>query len=134
MDGGRLLHQLEDQDAELLEYRHELADLAESLGMQEVLSYMNDTLLDGQGVIETTFDWLPDLNEEDQLAWIPSLSATLSWKQAGRLQVNVVLAGTGDGLWLLINGKEIDSVTARELQEGLANAFEEQLNLADDEE
>ena len=40
-------------------------ELAESLRIEELLTYMNDNLLDGQGVIEKTFRWAR--SEEDDL-------------------------------------------------------------------
>ena len=163
-DGGWLLRKLEEQDAEMVVDRQALADQAASLRIEELLAYMNDNLLDGQGVIETTFRWhLPEVDDlddwdeddddeddnveyendeyeddgdedgdEDEEAAFPALSVTLSWKQAGRLQVNVELAQIDDDLVLSINGEELDSPTTRFLQSGLVDAFTEQMSFLEE--
>lgn len=163
-DGGWLLRKLEEQDAEMVVDRQTLADQAASLRIEELLAYMNDNLLDGEGVVETTFRWhLPEVDDlddwdeddddeddeveyediededgdEDEEVAFPAVSVTLSWKQAGRLQVNVELAQIDDDLVLSINGEELDSPTTRFLQSGLVDAFTEQMSFleeADEEE
>jgi len=155
---------MEIQDRKLLEKWQPLTELAESLRIEELLTYMNDNLLEGQGVIEKTFRWETsevddvddeeddeDEDEEDEeeededdwdededwdgdddddmedvygLAEIPVLSIVLSWKEAGRIQLNVELVGTDDGVVMRIDGEEMDSVTSGVLQRGLVAAFE----------
>ena len=68
-------------------------------------------------------------DDEDEdvfgLAEIPVLSILLSWKQAGRIQLNVELVGTADGIVLRVNGDEMGSPTSRLLYRGLIGGFEE---------
>ena len=159
-DDGWAFERLEVQDRKLLAKWQPLTELAESLRIEELLAYMNDNLLDGEGVIEKTFRWErqegDDLDEEDDeedwedddeeddddddeeedweddnededvfgLAEIPVLSILLSWKQAGRIQLNVELVGTADGIVLRIDGDEMDSATSGVLQRELIGAFE----------
>ena len=65
---GRLIEILEEQENERAEEVQPLFDLAESLRMEELLSYINDTLLEGQGTIQTVLHWqegLDFLDDED---------------------------------------------------------------------
>ena len=142
-DGGWLLRKLEEQDVEMVEQKQALFDQAESLKIQELLAYMNDNLLDGQGVIETTYRWhmpeVDDLNDEEEdedddgdLAAFPVLSVTLSWKQGGRVQVSVELADLDGDIELSVNEEDMDSATPRVLQQGLIDAFSEQLSFLEE--
>lgn len=178
-DDNWAFEHLENQDRKLLAKWQPLTELAESLRIEELLTYMNDTLLDGQGVIEKTFRWersesddldVDDVDDEEDwedddeddedddedywededdedddddmedvfgLAEIPVLSILLSWKQAGRIQLNVELVGTADGIVLRVNGDEMGSPTTRLLYRGLIGGFEEHtefIESADDDE
>ena len=145
-DDGWAFERLEAQDRKLLAKWEPLIVKAESLQIEELLTYMNDTLLQGQGVIEKTFRWErsqvddfdddevddddEDGDDEDMedvygLAEIPVLSIVLSWKQSGRIQLNVELVGMSDGVVMRIDGDEMDSATSGVLQRGLIGAFEE---------
>ena len=64
---GRHIKKLEEQDAERSEEVQPLFDLAKSLRVEELLSYINDTLLEGQGTIQTVLHWQEgvDLDGED---------------------------------------------------------------------
>ena len=156
-DDNWAFEHLENQDRKLLAKWQPLTELAESLRIDELLTYMNDNLLEGQGVIEKTFRWerseSDDLDEDEEdwedddeddedededyweddddmedvfgLAEIPVLSILLSWKQAGRIQLNVELVGTADGIVLRVNGDEMGSPTSRLLYRGLIGGFEE---------
>ena len=71
------------------------------------------------------------------LTEIPVLSILLSWKQAGRIQLNAELVGTADGIVLRVNGDEMGAPTAGVLQRGLIGGFEEHtefIESADDDE
>ena len=145
-DDGWAFERLEVQDRKLLAKWVPLIAKAEALRIEELLTYMNDNLLESQGLIEKTFRWeisepddLDDDEEADDddddteddmedvygLAEIPVLSIVLSWKQAGRIQINVELVGTLDGVVMRIDGDEMDSATSGVLQRGLIGAFEE---------
>ena len=73
-------------------------------------------------------DWDDDEDDDMEdvygLAEIPVLSIVLSWKEAGRIQLNVELVGADDGVVMRIDGEEMDSVTSGVLQRGLVAAFE----------
>jgi len=56
-DDNWAFEHLENQDRKLLAKWQPLTELAESLRIEELLTYMNDNLLEGQGVIEKTFRW-----------------------------------------------------------------------------
>ena len=153
-DNGRLLRVLAEQDAERVDEVRPLFDLAQSLRVEELLSYMNDTLLDGQGVVERTIRWVEitdgdddedwdeddddeedddwddeDEDEEDEDFFLSAtLSVTLTWKEAGRLQVSVDISDEGDGVELRINGMPLERPTARNLQNALVTAFREQMD------
>ena len=76
-------------------------------------------------------DWEEDDDDDDDdiedvygLAEIPVLSIVLSWKEAGRIQLNVELVGVADDIVMRIDGEEMDSATSGALQRGLVDAFE----------
>ena len=150
---GRLIKLLEEQDTEYAEEVRPLFDLAESLRVEELLSYMNDTLLDGQGVIQTVLrwdeveelgddweddedddedddDWEDDDEDEDDEGFDLSVALTvmLSWKQAGRLQIKVEIQDDDGEIELNVNGHQADPPNARNLQSALVEAFREQMD------
>lgn len=162
-DNGRLLKTLAEQDTERAEEIQLLTELAQSLRIEELLSYMNDTLLDGQGVVERTIRWLQMTNGDDGEDWdedddddeddgdweddeddddwdeeddeddfflSATLSITLTWKDAGRLQVSVDLEEMEEEetIELNVNGMQVERPTARNLQNALVQAFREQMD------
>ena len=146
-DGGWLFRALERQDDERVEERQAVIDRAESLRIEELLAYMNDNLLNGQGVIESSFYWEmsddfddeededdeeeDDEEDEDEVLEFPVLSIALTWKQAARLRVNVELVRQEDDFLLRINDEEM-AATARALQAGVLDAFEEQMSFLEE--
>ncbi len=60
-----LIETLEEQEAEKAEEVQPLFDLAHSLRVSELLSYMNDTILEGQGVIQTVLRWEEGIDLDD---------------------------------------------------------------------
>ena len=64
-DNGALIETLEEQEAEKSEEVQPLFDLAETLCVEQLLSYMNDTILEGQGVIQTVLRWEEGINLDD---------------------------------------------------------------------
>lgn len=151
-DNGRLLRVLAEQDEERAEEVQPLFDLAQSLRIEELLSYMNDTLLDGQGAVERTIRWVEitdgdEDDDEDDDDWdeddededddedgdfflSATLSVTLTWKDAGRLQVSVDFEEMEeeDTIETRVNGLVIERPTARNLQNALVRAFREQMD------
>ena len=139
---ARLLRILEEQETEKAEEVQPLFDLAESLRVAELLSYMNDTLLDGQGTVQTVLHWQEgiDLDEEEE-EWdeededwdeddddeeeegtpflFVELMFMLSWREAGRLQITVEFQDDkDDGMEMRVNGFITDPPTSRNLQNG----------------
>lgn len=154
---GRLMRALEEQDAERAEEVQPLFDLAESLHVEELLSYMNDSLLDGQGVIQTVLiwdeqqvleddddldedddevdweddddedDWEEDDDEDEDFELSVELAVMLSWKTAGRLQIRVEIQDF-EGIEVHVNGHPVEPRSARKLQSVLIEAFREQMD------
>lgn len=145
----RLVKVLEEQDAERAEEVQRLYDLAESLRVEELLSHMNDTLLDGQGVIQAVLLWSEqqilegddywdddeeeddedDEDEDEVFELSAELTVVLSWKAAGRLQISVEFQDDKeDGMEMRVNGWITAPPTSRNLQNGLIRAFREQMD------
>ena len=144
-NSGRLIKVLEEQDAEYVEEVQPLFDLANSLRVQELLSYMNDALLDGQGAIHTVLRWDEqqalddedddeeeeedwDEDDEDDFELFAVLMVMLSWKEAGRLQISVEVQEEDEEIEMHVNGRPVAPPTARNLQNGLVRAFREQMD------
>ena len=122
-----------------------MVELADSLRIEELLAYMNDILLDGLGVVGRTLHWdevealgdeEDDLEyddedwdyEDDDFYLSATLSVTLTWKEAGRLQVRVDIQEDDGEIRVDANGTLIDPQNARNLQNGLVRAFREQMD------
>ena len=155
-NNGRLVRVLEEQDAERAEEVQPLFDLARSLRVEELVAYMNDTLLGGQGVIQTALLWDEaqaldddeddddedddddddedddeDDDDEDDEAFdlFVVLTVMLSWKEAGRLQIKVEVQEEEDAqIEMHVNGWPVDPPNARNLQSALVEAFREQMD------
>ena len=156
-NNGALIETLEEQEAEKAEEVQPLFDLAHSLRVSELLSYMNDTILDGQGVIRTVLRWeegidLDDVEyvdededdededwddddedddeEEGTLFLFVVLSLILTWKEAGRIQIKVDIQGNDESeeVEVHVNGQPASPPTARNVQTGLVRAFREQMD------
>ena len=146
-NNDRLIRILEEQEDEKSEEVQPLFDVAESLRLEELLSHMNDTLLDGEGVVKTILRWEEGADftgEEDDEDWDDEdeeleeeegrpylfvvLSVILSWKEAGRIQIKVDIQQEDEGIEMHINGWPVKGPTARNLQSGLVKAFREQMD------
>lgn len=131
---------VEAEDAELQSERDDLAQMAQTLGINELLAEMNATLLDGKGNIETIVGWEsgpgdleldpgigmngdePDDGDTDVVTTI------LSWEERGEMEIAVDLGLSDDGIYLQIN--EIEIRPEREaLEQGLIVAFRDELEL-----
>ena len=122
------------EDAEIQQQREELSRLTTSLGINQLLSEMNATLLNGQGDIETIVSWeapaeggdedVDDLEEEEA-----DLVATiLTWDEAGEREIAVDLGLGEDGTYLQVNGVDI-RLEAGALEQALVEAFRDELEL-----
>ncbi len=133
---------LEAEDADLQKERDDLSQMAQTLGIGELLAEMNATLLDGKGNIETIVGWEsgpeelemdpgigmngdePDDGEQDT----DVVTTILSWDERGEMEIAVDLGLSDDGIYLQIN--EIEVRPEREaLEQGLIEAFREELEL-----
>ena len=130
----RLQRALEEA-AQISKQRDELTRLAASLGISDVLSEMNRTLLDGKGEIETIVSWepeeedgdlSPDDDEDEEEA--DGISAFLTWEEAEEREIAVDLGSAEDGIYLQVNG--VDIRPEREaLEAALIEAFRDELDI-----
>ncbi len=144
---GRLLEELAEvraerqrqaaaEDAEIQQQREELSRQATTLGITQLLSEMNATLLNGQGDIETIVSWEApaeggdeDVDDGDDIEEEADLVATiLTWDEAGDREIAVDLGLGEDGTYLQVNGVAIRPEGAA-LEQALAEAFRDELEL-----
>ena len=133
--------QVDEEKAGLQRERDDLSNMAQNLGVDELLAEMNTTLLDGKGEIETIIGWVAD---GDDLESEPGISMNggepeeddntdvittiLSWDEGGELEIAVDLGLSDDGIYLQVN--EIEIRPERDaLEQGLIEAFRDELEL-----
>ena len=154
--GGRRRQSLERADAAKAEERQALTAQAETLQIAQLLGYLNATVLNGEGVIETRFYWEAEFgddweydDDDDEDEWddedededgedeefveVAVLSTALSWKAAAQVRVEVELLRQEDNFVLRIDDDERPA-TSRNAQVGIFNAFKEALALEDDDD
>ena len=121
--------------------REYLSDRAQELGINELLAEMNNTLLDGNGAIETIVGWVTadddlelepgismDDEEPDEDDDTDVITIILSWEESGDLEIAVDLGLSDDGIYLQINEIEIRPERAA-LEQSLIEAFRDELEL-----
>ena len=132
---------VDEEAAGLQKEREDLSNRARELGINELLAEMNNTLLDGNGAIETTVGWV---TADDDLELEPGISMNgeepdedddtdvittiLSWEEGGDLEIAVDLGLSDDGIYLQINEIEIRPERVA-LEQGLIEAFRDELEL-----
>jgi hypothetical protein len=128
------------EEAELQQARKELTGLAGSLGISEMLSEMNATLLEGKADLETIVSWEPeegdadddddglDIAEDEDEDEGDAVTTILSWEERGEREivVDVVLAEGGPSIQ--VNGVDIRS-EREALEQALVEAFRDELEL-----
>ena len=129
------LQRASEEAAEIGKQRDELTQLAASLGISDVLSDMNRTLLDGKGELETIVSWepeeqdddlSPDDDEDEEEA--DGISAFLTWEEGEEREIAVDLGLAEDGIYLQVNG--VDIRPEREaLEVALIEAFRDELDI-----
>ena len=132
---------VDKEAADLEKERDELSKIAQKLGIDELLTEMNITLLDGGGEIETISSWVSaddeleldpeiDMNGEDPDADDNTdvITTILSWEESGDLEIAVDLGLSDDGVYLQINEIEIRPERGA-LEQGLIQAFRDELEL-----
>ena len=121
---------------ELREARGALTSLADSLGIAEMLSSMNSTLLEGQGNIESIRSWESEADDEEFLVVGEGedddeediVSSVLAWEEDGERDIAVEVVLTAEGIALLVNGVGIRPERDA-LEEALVEAFRDELEL-----
>ena len=132
------LQRAAEEAAEISKQRDELTRLAASLGISDVLSEMNRTLLDGKGEIETIVSWEPE-QEDDDLSRddrdgdedeeeADGISAFLTWEEAEEREIAVDLGLAEDGIYLQVNGVDIRPERDA-LETALIVAFRDELDI-----
>ena len=129
------LQRASEEAAEISKQRDQMTQLAASLGISDVLSEMNRTLLDGKGELETIVSWepeeqdddlSPDDDEDEEEA--DGISAFLTWEEAEEREIAVDLGMAEDGIYLQVNG--VDIRPEREaLEAALIEAFRDELDI-----
>jgi len=128
------ISQASDEDAEIEKEREELSRLNDSLGISELLSDMNRTLLDGQGTVEKIVSWETDEGDEDDDAMAQEeedadvIALILTWEERGERELAIDLGVTDDGVYVQINGIEIRA-EREALEPALIQAFRDELEL-----
>ncbi len=130
------------EEAELQETRRGLSRLADSLGISNLLSEMNATLLDNRGEIETIASWDsgrgdPDADgDEDEPAPLDYedeedddvITAVLSWEEGGEREIVVEVVSTEHGTSVQVNGVEVRP-EREALEQALVEVFRDELEL-----
>ena len=132
---------MDEEEAGLQKERDDLSKMVQDLGVYELLSEMNVTLLDGKGEIETIIGWVSGDNNLDLESEISLnsddpeedddtdvVTTILSWDEGGELEIAVDLGLSDDGIYLQINEIEIRPERPA-LEQGLIEAFRDELEL-----
>ena len=124
------------EEAELQEARRGLSRLADSLGISDLLSEMNATLVDNRGKIETIASW--DSGPEDSDAdgdeddddddGDDVIVSVLSWEEDGEREIAVEVVSIEHGTSVQVNGVEVRP-DREALEQALLEAFRDELEL-----
>ena len=131
--------QAAEADAQLRQARRELSGLAESLRISDLLADMNNSLLEGQGDVETIVSWdssqVSPENDEEDLDVLDddeerddAITQVLSWEEFGEREIAVELVLVEEGASILVNGVEVRS-EREALERALLEAFRDELEL-----
>ena len=127
-------------DAQLRQDRGELSRLAASLNISELLADMNNSLLEGQGEIQTAVSWessqLSIEEDDDELETLLDededqddvITQVLSWEEFGEREIVVELALVEEGTSVQVNGVEVRPERVA-LEQALLEAFRDELEL-----
>ena len=128
------LQRASEETAEISKQRDELTQLSASLGISDLLSEMNRTLLDGKGEIETIVSWEPEAEDDDlspnddEEEEADGITAFLTWEEAEEREIAVDLGLAEDGAYLQVNGA--DTRPERDaLESALIVAFRDELDI-----
>ena len=117
-------------DSEIAAEREQLLSRYESLDIVNLVTQMNDVLLDGKGEVEHTVEWEEDeeddIYDDDDVADV--ISTALTWSEGEELEIVVEIAMLDEGISLMVNGVQIRQDSSA-LERALIEAFREQLQL-----
>ena len=128
------------EESQLQQSRKELTDLAGSLGISEMLSEMNATLLDGKGDVEAVVSWDadeddaeegedgPDSLDDDDEDEDDAVTTILLWEESGEREVVVDVISAEGGTSVQVNGVDIRP-DRDALEQALVEAFRDELEL-----
>ena len=142
---ARRLQRAEEAEAELGQVRQEMADLSETLGIGQLLTDINATLLEGRGEVETIVSWdqesddrdsetdldelgRDDLGADDEDDDEEAITNILSWDEDGDREIAVEIILDEEGVSLQVNGVEIRP-EREALEQALVEAFRDELEL-----
>lgn len=135
LDDARPLRQqrLADEELRQAQQRQELTDLLQSLGIVEMLTDMNNILLDGAGELDLFNSWdeMPDddeynLSEEDDF---DGVTASLTWEEGeDEMNIEVFLMRGDDGITAQVNEFDVRLERAA-FENSLVQSFREEMEL-----
>ena len=142
---ARRLQRAEEAEAELGQVRQEMADLSDTLGIGQLLTDINATLLEGRGEVETIVSWdqesddrdsetdlddlgRDDLEADDEDDDEEAITNILSWDEDGDREIAVEIILDEEGVSLQVNGVEIRP-EREALEQALVEAFRDELEL-----
>ena len=143
---ARRLQRAEEAEAELGQVRQEMADLSDTLGIGQLLTDINATLLEGRGEVETIVSWdqesddrdsetelddelgNSDLGADDEDDDEDAITNILSWDEDGDREIAVEIILDEEGVSLQVNGVEIRP-EREALEQALVEAFRDELEL-----
>ena len=132
--------QAADAAAGLRKIREELSQTGDVLGISELLSEMNATLLEGKGAVETIVSWDADREgpdgDEKNLEFEPEddpddedvITTVLTWEEDGEREIAVEVVSTEQGSALQVNGVVI-RLERDALEQALVDAFRDELEV-----
>ena len=135
------LRQSKEEDAEAERARGVLKQLVDSLQIPQLLTELNEILLEGKGNLETFISWeeededdepqngfkLVSLNEEQEE--LDEIYMSLTWEENDERTIEVEVGNSEDeGFYLMVNGVSIRHERDA-LEQALVVAFREELDL-----
>lgn len=135
LDDARPLRQqrLADEELRQAQQRQELTDLLQSLGIVEMLTDMNNILLDGAGELDLFNSWdeMPDDDEYDlsEEGDFDGVTASLTWEEGeDEMNIEVFLMRGDDGITAQVNEFDVRLDRAA-FENSLVQSFREEMEL-----
>ena len=135
LDETRPLRQqrLAEDELRQAQQRQELTDLLQSLGIVEMLTDMNNILLDGAGELDLFNSWdeMPDDDEYDlsEEGDFDGVTASLTWEEGeDEMNIEVFLMRNEDGITAQVNEFDVRLERAA-FENSLVQSFREEMEL-----